>query len=421
MRKAILAILVITTFGFLEGYSQTSSDIDSLYSSSLDKTMKFSIIMPSDYDPANQYQVLYLLHGYGANYSSWLNTTRIQKYTEEFPLIVVMPEGETSFFINSLTEPQNRFEDYMIRDLSYYIQKNYSIDTTRQAIAGFSMGGYGALILALKYPDKFWFAASLSGAIMIPRDIESVIQDPKYGFAVQSLMKVYGDTPNEFRTKHDVFQLYKKIPPSELPYLCIISGIQDEFKEITLRQREFADSLRAYGAHFEYHEISGRHNMHRTADAEIHIVLQRMRYLLQRGSRSLVDRLAKTLSKKSLEQAIATYYELRKDQNNIYYLDESELNSLGYELLGKKMTEEAIAIFKLNAETFPKSANVYDSLSDAYIESGNIEMAIKYAEKTLQALPEDSSITAKRKQRIRGWAQEKLKKLQNKQELGTKK
>lgn len=66
---------------------------------------------------------------------------------------------------------------------------------------------------------------------------------------------------------------------------------------------------------------------------------------------------------------------------------ESEMNTLGYQLMGMNRLAQAIEIFKLNAQSYPRSSNVYDSLGDAYRQSGNKELAIKNYEKALELNP----------------------------------
>lgn len=411
MRK-IITVLIIAFISYSEGISETSSHIDSLYSPSLGRTMRFSITLPSGYDSTSQYPVLYLLHGYGGNHRTWLRTTNPENYADEYPMIVVMPEGGvSSFYVNSYTKPQDRYEDYLIYDLPNFVQQKYTIDTTRQSIAGLSMGGYGALVLALKHPDRFWFAASISGAIMVPRDIEILEQLPQYKFAVPGIDKAFGETPNEFRTRHDVFQLYKNTQAEELPYLFLITGIQDGFSEIFTTQKELADSLRSYGANYEYHEIPGRHNYSRTGDSAIQIILQRMKLLREKGYKSLANMISKTEAEKGIDKALAQFNYLKDNSSNSYfpyYLDRNEINKLGYEFLGMDKIEEAISVFNVNIESFPKDANAYDSISDAYIKKGDFKLALKYAEKTIKALPDDPYQSAMGKDQLKNWAKEKI-------------
>ncbi len=97
--------------------------------------------------------------------------------------------------------------------------------------------------------------------------------------------------------------------------------------------------------------------------------------------------LAKIFAKQGLEEALKTYRELKaKDPES---LNERRVNSFGYALLGVNKTKEAIEFFKLNVEAYPKSANVYDSLAEAYEKNGDIELSIKYYKKALEAIPND--------------------------------
>ena len=67
------------------------------------------------------------------------------------------------------------------------------------------------------------------------------------------------------------------------------------------------------------------------------------------------------------------------------------MNRLGYELLRDGKTDDAIEIFKLNVEAYPRSANTYDSLAEAYVKKGNKEEAIKYYSKALEVNPQFAS------------------------------
>lgn len=90
---------------------------------------------------------------------------------------------------------------------------------------------------------------------------------------------------------------------------------------------------------------------------------------------------------------------------------ETTLNAEGYRFLQEKKTKEAIEVFKRVVAEFPKSANAYDSLSDAYEADGNKEMAIEFAQKALEMLPNDPSPNQDLKNRVKDSATEKLKRL----------
>ena len=77
-----------------------------------------------------------------------------------------MPDAGNSWYTNSVSQADDRFEDYVVKDLVQEIDHKYHTIPARQgrAVAGLSMGGYGAIKFALKYPEQYFFVGSLSGA-----------------------------------------------------------------------------------------------------------------------------------------------------------------------------------------------------------------------------------------------------------------
>jgi CubicO group peptidase (beta-lactamase class C family) len=100
--------------------------------------------------------------------------------------------------------------------------------------------------------------------------------------------------------------------------------------------------------------------------------------------KSLADALIKTIMQKDIASAISQYRELKSNQANVYDFKEAELNQLGYRMLQMRKTKEAIEVFKLNVEAYPQSFNVYDSLAEAYMVSGDKELAITNYKKSLE-------------------------------------
>lgn len=108
---------------------------------------------------------------------------------------------------------------------------------------------------------------------------------------------------------------------------------------------------------------------------------------------SIVDPLAKTINEKGITSGIAQYQEFKAKQSNIYDFSEEELNRLGYQLLQRGKQDEAIQIFKLNVEAYPKAFNTYDSLGEAYMVAGNKELAIVNYKKSLELNPKNGNAT----------------------------
>ena len=113
-----------------------------------------------------------------------------------------------------------------------------------------------------------------------------------------------------------------------------------------------------------------------------------------------------------VERARKLYDEAKSRDTNAVLIPEAETNQLGYQLLQAGNFKEAIVVFQMNIEAYPRSANVYDSLSDGYLAMGNKEEALNYAEKAIQALDKDTNATAEFKQLLRESAAKKIKELQ---------
>jgi tetratricopeptide (TPR) repeat protein len=107
--------------------------------------------------------------------------------------------------------------------------------------------------------------------------------------------------------------------------------------------------------------------------------------------KTLPELLTSALKSGGLAAASKAYRAFRDDPAHAYLETETDINRLGYELLQANKTEEAIEIFRLNVEAYPRSANTYDSLAEAYLKAGNREQAIKYYSKALEVDPNFSS------------------------------
>jgi tetratricopeptide (TPR) repeat protein len=92
-----------------------------------------------------------------------------------------------------------------------------------------------------------------------------------------------------------------------------------------------------------------------------------------------------------IEAAVDAYRELKAKDPKNQAVDENRLNSVGYRFVGEKRFGEAVAVFKLNAELYPESWNVYDSLAEAYMMGGDKELAILNYEKSIAINPNNAN------------------------------
>ncbi|MGF7139046.1 alpha/beta hydrolase [Roseimarinus sediminis] len=177
MRKLLLlsiALLISSlcaTAQFSRGTVKESLTIDSKI---LGKQVNYTIYLPFDYETSNRkYPVCYLLHGYTDNDMGWMQFGEAHLIADELiaqreipPMIIAMPDGGVSFYINNF-DNSVRYEDFFIQEFIPSIERTYRIRSERRfrAIAGLSMGGYGTLNYALKYPEMFSAAVAFSAAI----------------------------------------------------------------------------------------------------------------------------------------------------------------------------------------------------------------------------------------------------------------
>lgn len=138
------------------------------FSAVLQRNWSYNIYLPANYDTSDSaYPVIYLLHGNGGNEASWDEGMRVIDGLIQAgklrPIIAVAPASGSSWWVDTL-EP---FETATIRDLAPHIDTAYRTVKERggRALAGFSMGGYGALRYVLTYPEVFSTATVLSPAI----------------------------------------------------------------------------------------------------------------------------------------------------------------------------------------------------------------------------------------------------------------
>lgn len=198
--------------------------------------------------------VVYLLHGGGGGYRDWSNYSDVARYAES-GLILVMPEGASSYYTNAVDPPQDRYEDYIVHDLIGDVQSRFSVAGGRsnRAIVGISMGGFGAVKIALRHPELFAFAAGLSPAIDVPRrafTIKRLSQSRHYE-------SIFGPAGSNARKENDPFVLARSADPNEAPFFFLTCG---EREGLLPANREFSALLAQRHFQFEFHTVPAGHD-----------------------------------------------------------------------------------------------------------------------------------------------------------------
>jgi pimeloyl-ACP methyl ester carboxylesterase len=151
------------------------------------------------------FATLYLLHGLSDDHTTWLRRTRVEWYVRELPLIVVMPDGGRGFYTNNAGGPP--FARYVGEELVGFVERNFPARPGRaaRAIGGLSMGGYGAMRLALGYPEAFASANSHSGAFIHNHSPQAIAGGP---LLPEEHERIFGPSPAG--TEHDLAQLAQR-------------------------------------------------------------------------------------------------------------------------------------------------------------------------------------------------------------------
>ena len=182
-------------------------EFESLLSETLGTTQPYSIFLPPSYQAGTRrYPVVYFLHGLNNNHTSWTvdRYGRLHEKTEslilagELPeIIMVHPKGDNSFYCN-YADGSKRYEDFVRQELVEHIESHYRVKEggAHRSIAGTSMGGYGALKIAMKYPDQYSAVAGHSPIIFLgknPLDVPAEVQSSRYfQFFVRILRPIFG-------------------------------------------------------------------------------------------------------------------------------------------------------------------------------------------------------------------------------------
>lgn len=174
--------------------------------------------------PERKLPVLYLLHGFSDDHTIWTRRTSIERYAEELGLAVIMPAVDHSFYTDM--EYGKRYWTFLSEELPVLTQSMFPVSGLREDnfVAGLSMGGYGAFKWALRHPEKFFAAASLSGVLDIAGRVKDAPKDRMDGF-----YQVFGEKSIE-GTENDLFQLIKEIgqkPSNSRPLLYQCCGTED--------------------------------------------------------------------------------------------------------------------------------------------------------------------------------------------------
>jgi S-formylglutathione hydrolase FrmB len=183
-----------------------------------------------------RHPTLYLLHGLSDDDTVWARRTSIERYVAPLGLAVVMPQVHRSFYADEAWG--GRYWTFLSEELPALAASFFHLSDRREDtfVAGLSMGGYGAIKWALRRPERFAAAASMSGALDVAE-----LQRTR---AVEDLERRVFDGMQVEGTENDLFALSGQVAPTASPALYIACGTGDDLFE---DNRRFAERARAHG------------------------------------------------------------------------------------------------------------------------------------------------------------------------------
>jgi S-formylglutathione hydrolase FrmB len=250
-------------------YAQGRAECSVIKSEILARPVRYCAYLPASFDKDNtrHYPVLYYLHGLGDNEQSLLNSggwdliseLRSQGKIGEF--VVLAPGAGHTFYINS-EDGKVRYEDFFMKEFMPQMEKKYRVESTRatRGITGVSMGGYGALRLAFKYPEDF---AAVSGQMpALITDLPSNLSSEAPGSPGGLLGDVFGSPFNRaYFTRNNVFYFARNDSAASLKRMKIYFNVGNNDDYGFEQGAEQLDQiLKSRGIQHEFHIYPGRHD-----------------------------------------------------------------------------------------------------------------------------------------------------------------
>lgn len=208
------------------------------YSHALGRRTTYDAILPDT--GTGPFPVLLQLHGLYDDHHSWIQKSKLVHYVADMQLIVILPDGATSCYLDWLGGDRlNRqnYETMIADDLWREIHRSFHVGDDKWAIGGLSMGGYGAIRLGLRYPDKFSSVWAHSAA-----------------FVIGDIVPTLGIGDIEDSNLHELASKLKG--RTDLPTLSFDCGTEDELIE---SNRDFHALLNELGIDHLYAEHPGGH------------------------------------------------------------------------------------------------------------------------------------------------------------------
>lgn len=224
MKKFLVAIsYALVTFFTLNAADVKTITIESK-KNNLSSPENVLVIVPDGASSTNRMPTVYLLNGYTGDEGSWYKCQpRLAELADKYGMIMVMPDGRDSWYWDSPNMEGFKMESFIIDELVPAIDAKYPTKPSKdyRAITGLSMGGHGALKLALEHPDVFGSAGSTSGGVDLTRF--------KKSWNLAKHLGEYEDNPSLWKDM-TVYYIIDKVEPGKIN-MIFDCGVDDFFAE----------------------------------------------------------------------------------------------------------------------------------------------------------------------------------------------
>ncbi|NQV42654.1 MAG: prolyl oligopeptidase family serine peptidase [Candidatus Marinimicrobia bacterium] len=246
-----LAILLLTVTAF----TPVLGDIHHLKTPSIALSDSNRVILatPAQFDPHKKggYPFIVMLHGWSGDETQWEKESDLQSLCDTYQVLLVLPDGGyDGWWVDSEVSPGRNYATHILQEIKIWMVVNYngSIEHTQHGIMGLSMGGFGAIIQVLNYPDNYAAAASLSGVMDITRHTDN--------WHLTGALGLYTDNPDRWERNNPLNLANKQAPPNS-PNMLLVCGRDDfAFKE----NQEMAKLLELKGYKIDFREEPGTHS-----------------------------------------------------------------------------------------------------------------------------------------------------------------
>lgn len=225
-----------------------------IHSQAMNRDIPIIVVTPEGYQQGQQfYPAVYLLHGYSGNYTDWTSKApNVTELADQHQLLLVCPDGGfNSWYFDSPIDPASQYETHVSEEIVRYVDEHYRTipENKGRAITGLSMGGHGALFLAIRHQDIFGAAGSMSGGVNLTFDINA--------WEIELKLGRYEENPLRWDSL-SVINILDSIQRDSLA-MIIDCGVDDFFIEIN---RRLHHELLQKDIPHDYIERPGAHNWH---------------------------------------------------------------------------------------------------------------------------------------------------------------